>query len=223
MAPNQIMIVTSAGGAQAGSLIPHLLSSYDLRLVVFSQASVDRLRATYYHESGEVVQADLTEPSQCRSVLEGATACYHIGPSLHNHETEIGYNMIDAATFESQRPGSKFQHFVFSSVLNTQLRKMMNHDCKLYVEEYLMESTLNYTILQPSDFLDLPFQLSRFKGDNPVLHFHIPPHTKSSLTCLDDLSEAAAKVLPRRPKATTSRNIPLHQPRLSHTVTALNS
>lgn len=55
--------------------------------------------------------------------------------SFHPHETEIGYNVIDACVAASKESGSKFKHFVFSSVLCTQLRKLLNHDCKRYVEE----------------------------------------------------------------------------------------
>ena len=55
--------------------------------------------------------------------------------------------MIDAAKSHG------VSHFIYASVLHPCLRKLMNHDCKRYVEEYLIESGLPYTILQPSHFI----------------------------------------------------------------------
>jgi len=61
--------------------------------------------------------------------------------------------MIDAAV------SAQVQHCVYSSVLHPGLRKLISHDCKRYVEEYLIESSLPYAILQPSTFMDqLPIQ-----------------------------------------------------------------
>lgn len=101
-----------------------------------------------------MVKADMNNAADASRSLSGVTAIWHVGPSLHPHESEVGYTMIDAAVVESRRQGSNFQHFVYSSVLQTQLRKLMNHNAKRYVEEYLMEPGLNFTILQPSHFVD---------------------------------------------------------------------
>ena len=122
------MSVDHSSGKQAALLLPFLIPKWkNVRLAVNSDTSRDRMKNEY--SSAEIVQVDLTEPKECRNLLDGVTAVYHIGPSMHPHETEIGYNMIDAAVAQ----GRSFQHFVFSSVLNTQIRKMFNHDCKRYV------------------------------------------------------------------------------------------
>ena len=124
-----VILVTCASGKQAGFLLPFLVAKWkNLRLMVSSEASRQKLEQAY--PKAEVIQADLTEPKDCRNIMNGVTAVYHIGPPLHPHETEIGYNMIDAAAAQT---GSTFKQFVLSSVLNTQLRKLMNHDCKRYV------------------------------------------------------------------------------------------
>jgi uncharacterized protein YbjT (DUF2867 family) len=84
-----------------------------------------------------VVQADLYDGRDVAALLDGVAVMLHIGPSYHPHEAEIGYLMVDAAVREARR--GAFKHFVLSSVLNSQLRKMMNHDCKRYVEEYVVQ------------------------------------------------------------------------------------
>ncbi|KAJ5982620.1 hypothetical protein N7451_012720 [Penicillium sp. IBT 35674x] len=131
-------------------------------------------------------------------LLLGVTAIWHVGPSLHPHESEVGYTMIDAAVAESHRPGSNFQHFIYSSVLQTQLRKLMNHDAKRYVEEYLTESGLNFTILQPSSFLNGFFSMLTF-GDQPT--FMAPFDLQAFFFSIyEDYGEAAAKVFQEREK-----------------------
>ena len=142
---NDLILVTCASGKQAPYLLRHLQPKWKrLRLQASSDASVQCLKETY--PSAEVVQADMNNREQAAKLVEGVAAIWYVGPSFHPHETQMGYTMIDAAVAESQKPGSKFQHFVYSSVLQTQLRKLLNHDCKRYVEEYLMESGLNFTI-----------------------------------------------------------------------------
>ena len=123
-----LILVTCASGKQAGFLLPFLVKRWkNLRLAVNSQASHERVMKAY--PNAEVIRADLAEPKDCQRLLNGVTAVYHIGPSFHPHETEIGYHMIDAAVAQ----GGSLKHFVLSSVLNTQIRKLLNHDCKRYV------------------------------------------------------------------------------------------
>ena len=127
---------------------------------------------------------------------------YHIGPSFHPHETEMGYNVIDAAVAESKKPGSKFKHFVYSSVLNSQLSKMLNHDRKKYVEEYLMESGLKYTILQPGHFMDpwVKMLAAQVKEQNPVHHAMWDPDVSFSFLALRDMGAISTKVIMEREK-----------------------
>jgi len=193
MSTDDLIVITCASGRQNSFLIPRLIShpNTSLRLIVNSEKSHAKLSSQY--PSAEVIRADLIEPSSARALVHNATVFYHVGPPFHPHEAEIGYNAIDAAVFESKRPGNRFRHFIYSSVLNTQLRKLMNHDCKRYVEEYLIESGLNYTILQPTHFMDnLPYALMRDKGIFPAPY---DPDIEFSFLALRDLSEVAAKVI----------------------------
>ena len=126
-----------------------------LRLVAKTESSQERLPKV--HPNAEVVIADLATPIDCARALKDATCVYHIGPSFDPHEDAIGQNMIDAALQVKD-----LKHFIYSPVLNSQLRKLMNHDVKRYVEECLMESGLEYTILQPTQFMDI-FPLVKMK------------------------------------------------------------
>jgi len=195
-----IIVITCPSGKQSSHLIQRLYAVEDsfsfeftLRLAAHSEASVAKLTSTY--PRAEIKQTDLSDLSACIALLKDATAVYHVGPSFHSHEKEMGLNMIDAAVFESSRAGNNFQHFVFSSVLSTQHRSLMQHDLKSYVEERLMLSPINWTILQPTNFMDA-YPVALFaKQESPVMERLWDPKTANSLIALKDLAEAAERVL----------------------------
>ncbi|KAI1079166.1 putative nucleoside-diphosphate-sugar epimerase [Whalleya microplaca] len=197
---SEILVVTSPGGKQCTLLLPLLYNKgkFKLRLATHSESTTSRLRAAY--PDAEIRQTDLTSESACRSLLHGATAVYHVGPSFHSREEEIGKNMTDAAVVESQRPGNVFKHFVFSSVLGTQHRNLIQHDLKSRIEERLFLSPINWTVMQPTNFLDT-FPVAQLAAlDKPALEWMWNPIHPNSVIALRDLAEASAKVLNEREK-----------------------
>ena len=78
------------------------------------------------------------------------------------------------------------------------LKKMLHHDQRREVEEYLMESGLNYTILQPTHFM-FPFPSAPLLSqDKPVYEANWNPSVAFSFLALADLGEAGAIVLTER-------------------------
>lgn len=145
-----------------------------------------------------MIQADLYDYYAVRALFRGVTAVNCIGPTFHPHESECGFHAIDAALEERNSSNGRFKHFIYSSVLNTQLRKMMNHDCKRYVEEYLMESELPYAILKPCNILDT-FPIRDLVGQEDTV-YKAPwnPEIANSVLTLDDFAAATANVLEGR-------------------------
>lgn len=90
------------------------------------------------------------------------------------------------------------KHFIYSSVLHPSLRKLLNHDCKRYIEEALIESGLPYTILQPSHFMDL-FPIQKILSEEkPVYPARWDPDVPFCYTSLSDLAEASSKIFEQR-------------------------
>ncbi|KAH7052089.1 hypothetical protein B0J12DRAFT_660553 [Macrophomina phaseolina] len=107
--------------------------------------------------------------------------------------------MVDAATEEATN--GAFKHCVYSSVFSTQLRKMMHHDCKRYVEVNLMESDLNFTILQPTHFMDrFPVAMILSQSER-MYRANWNTNIPLFFMALQDLAEAAAKVIEERENA----------------------
>ena len=136
---------------------------------------------------GEVLVGDLAEPGFLARAMQGARCVYHVGPTLHPQERAIGFAAVDAAR------AAQVQHFVFSSVLHAIITDLLQHEIKRDVEEYLLASGLDFTILQPANYM-LPFRLK------PVFEDHVFRLTwsldrRQSMVDLEDVADAAALVL----------------------------
>ncbi|KXG47719.1 uncharacterized protein PGRI_015890 [Penicillium griseofulvum] len=160
-----------------------------------------RLSPKTTYPDAEIQTCDTSSLAECRKLLSNATSVYQVGPSLYSREMEIGTNMIDAAVAESQQPETNLKHFVYSSVLGTQHRNLMQHDHKSRIEERLLLSPLNFTILQPTNFMDIYSVAALAKLEEPSSE-HIwnlyNPYVANSLVALRDLAEAGARVLDER-------------------------
>ncbi|KAJ5458139.1 hypothetical protein N7475_009527 [Penicillium sp. IBT 31633x] len=197
----EMIVIICPGGRQCSPLIPLLYNNprFKLRLAAHTSKSAFDLQLQY--PEAEVRPCDISSRLDCSDILRDATSVYHVGPSLHSREAEIGINMVDAAVVESQKPNTKFKHFVYSSVLGTQHRNLMQHDHKSRVEERLLLSPLNFTILQPTNFMDVypVANLAQMETPSTECIWNIyNPHVANSLIALRDLAEVAARVLDER-------------------------
>lgn len=192
-----VIALTCASGKQCSRLIPLLYGKWkNIRLAVHTPSSEASLKKQY--PDAEIVCLDLTRSEDIQQFLTGVTTVLHIGPPFHPHEVGMGFLMIDAARREAQT--GVLKHFIYSSVLHPQLRKLMNHDCKRYVEEYLIESGLNYTIVQPSHLLDTFPVEQLLQQEEPVFHANYNPNVTFSFTILQDLADAFLTVIEEREK-----------------------
>ncbi len=180
-----MILVTAANGNQGRLLLPRLLAAgLPVRACVQSPASADRLRAMGVKD---VVLGDITDASVMAKALQGIEKVYHVGPTLHPREREMGLAMIDAA-----RAGG-VRHFVFSSVLHAITTALVQHEIKRDIEEHLVGSGLEYTILQPSNYM-LPLKL-RPVFERGVFELSWSLDRRQSMVDLGDLADVAVKVL----------------------------
>lgn len=180
-----MLLITAANGNQGKLLVPKLLAAgIPFRACVQSESSAARLRGMGVTD---ILQGDLTDPAVLERAMQGVRTVYHIGPVLHPKEREMGKLAIDMAK------AAGVEHFVFSSVLHAITTDLVQHEIKRDVEEHLLSSGLEFTILQPSNYM-LPLKLK------PVFREHVfrlswSLERRQSLVDLDDVTDVAFKVM----------------------------
>ena len=180
-----MILVTAANGNQGKLLTAKLLAARQpVRACVRSESSAQALRAAGV---SEVIVGDITEPDVLARAIRGVDKVYHVGPTVHPREREMGFAMVDAAHAEGVR------HFVFSSVLHAITTALVQHEIKRDVEEHLLSSGLEFTILQPSNYM-LPLKL-RPVFEAGVFRLSWSLHRLQSLVDLGDVTDVAVKVL----------------------------
>ena len=95
--------------------------------------------------------------------------------------------VIEAA----ERAGVK--HLVFSSVLHAIEDRLIQHRSKLAIEQRIIVSKLNWTILQPTNYMLPAWSYPVFKTE--VFRLWWSLDRRQSLIVLDDYAEVAAKVI----------------------------
>ncbi len=180
-----MILVTSANGNQGKRLVPKLLAAgHKIRASVQSQASADHLRGLGVED---VVMGDLADPAVVARAVQGVERVYHIGPTVHPDERAMGFAMIDAAR------AANVGHFVFSSVLHAIATDLIQHEIKRDQEEHLLSSGLEFTILQPTNYM-LPHRVwPVFAGEPFRLAWSLD--RRQSMVDLEDITDVAALVL----------------------------
>jgi uncharacterized protein YbjT (DUF2867 family) len=119
--------------------------------------------------------------------MENVHTVFHVGPPMALHEVYVGVSVIQAA----EKAGVK--HFIFSSVLHPIRSKLLNHDVKRQVEEYLIESPLNWTILQPTHFMQNTNPAQAVKTGELYVAYN--PYNEMGFIDLRDLGQVTKRII----------------------------
>jgi len=179
-------VVVGAAG-QSGTLLLSALRPVNahVRAVVHSVAGAERAAAA---GADEVVQAELANPASVRAAFEGVDAVYMIPPPFDPDEHTFAVTALRAA----ERAGAT--RFVYVSVLHPHTPALRHHLRKAEAEARVRESSLIWTILQPSMYAQ---QVYSTFGSGPSGTVRVPFDPAASFSVIDlrDLSEIAVRVL----------------------------
>lgn len=137
----------------------------------------------------DVQVGDLRRDDDVRHALRGVRAVYLICPNMCPDELDLARRVMRWAT------ASGVEHLVYHSVLHPQTETMPHHWQKLQVEEALLQSSLSWTILRPSAYLqNVLATWSQVVGEGV---YAVPYGDGGGLTMVDleDVAAAAARVL----------------------------
>lgn len=139
------ILVTSSTGLTGKAIVKRLSTDgAKVRAMIHSASRHDNMIAL---GAAETVIATIENQEDLRRAMTGMDAVVYICPTAHPKEAEIGKIAIDTAS----ELGIK--RFIYQSVLNSIEPQLPHHRQKLQVEQYLLESHLNYSILRPAAFM----------------------------------------------------------------------
>lgn len=140
--PNgKTVLVVGASGRSGGYVATELARrGITVRALVRNETAPQAVRA---NGASEIANGDLRDAGSLDDALKGVHGVYHVGPPFVADESALGVAMVDAAK------RARIGKFVFSSVIHP-ANGLANHASKLPVEEALLRSGLDYTILYPA-------------------------------------------------------------------------
>ena len=185
------VLVTSSTGL-TGKAITKALSQAGAIVIamVHSESHIQEMKDL---GASEVVIADVTNTEDLRKAMSNVDAVYYICPTAYPEEGKIGQLAINAAK------EVHLKKFVYQSVLHSIEPSLIHHRQKLMVEQTLINSGLNYVILQPA-----PFMQNILMTHDELLKSHIFVqkffHDKNStnrinLIDVNDFAEAATRTI----------------------------
>jgi uncharacterized protein YbjT (DUF2867 family) len=182
-----MILVTGAGGKTGVAVLKALVArGATVRALVRSTPHRAALKVIGVHD---VVLGEMDDPHAWSQAVRGTDAVYHICPNVSPNELSFANALVAAAVKQGLR------RFVYHSVLHPQIEAMPHHWAKLRVEEMLLRSGLDVTILQPTAYMQNSLaEWDRMVGDG-IYRVPYPIETKLSLVDLNDVAEAAALVL----------------------------
>ncbi len=137
------VLCVGASGAKAGLVVPQL-SKRGVYVRGMIENDSDR-QAVLDRGASEAVVGNLTEAAFVEEAVKGMDAVFYISPNAVQQEAEIGKMVVDI----SKRAGVR--RFVFSSIF-APILSIPIHAAKAAIEEAILRSGLQYTILQPAMF-----------------------------------------------------------------------
>jgi NAD(P)H dehydrogenase (quinone) len=182
-----MILVTGAAGKTGLAVIKALAArGAGVRALVRRAEQVVEVAA---QGASEVVLGGFDDAAALARAVRGATAIYHISPNVSPHEISYAQAVVAAAEAAGVR------RFVYHSVLHPQIEAMPHHWAKLRVEEMLLGSGLDVTILQPTAYMQNILGGWRSIIDAGLYCVPYPVDTRISLVDLRDVAEAAALAL----------------------------
>lgn len=138
------ILAVGAAGPFAGLVVPELAKRGAIvRGLIQHEAQGEAVRK---NGASEIAVGDLADPASIKAALKGVDAVFYIAPAFIANEAEIGRSMVEAAKQAGVR------RFVFSSVIDPVISALVNHSAKAPVEEAIIESGMEYALLQPTLF-----------------------------------------------------------------------
>ncbi len=182
-----ILVTGATGKTGLGVIRAAANKGFKIRAFVHNEE-----KASFVRQVGitEAVFGNLLDPISLSKAIKGIEAIYLICPNVHPMESEMVRNLIEVAKT------AHVNRVIYHSVLFPQIEAMPHHWNKMRAEELLIQSGLEFTILQPASYMQnvLPYWDAVKQGE------YRAPYSVNSIFSpvdLEDVAEVACQVLMR--------------------------
>jgi NAD(P)H dehydrogenase (quinone) len=183
----KMILVTCAAGKTGKAIVEAIVKTgQDVRAMVRSGSSLEGVKAAGV---AEAITGDLAVPEDVLRAADGVDVVYYIAPNMDPNERLNGDNIIAACQ------STNVSRLVFHSVLHTQLEALPHHWERHFVEQSILNSKLAFTILQVGSYMQNMLPAWSKMAETGVHRMAYDIDAPMSLVDLDDVSEAAVKVL----------------------------
>lgn len=184
-----MILITGASG-QVGCAVIRALSKagIDTKAFIHSASNTEKVKAA---GATEVFVGDMSKEKDLKDAFRGVDTVYFICSAANPNEDEIGELMIQVA----KKMGNIY--FVYHSVLHSVLQDMPHHKRKLHTEQLVVDSGLDFAVIQPAVFMQMlmPAVKSIQSGGPMLQKFFTSDDTQISLVDMEDFAHAAAEIL----------------------------
>ena len=182
-----MILITGASGKTGQAVTRSILGKGEkVRVFLHRPEQVSRMQSIGVHDA---IAGDMRDRNAMDGALNGVRAVYHICSAVNPDESAIGREVIAAAL------SAGVDHFVYHSVLHPQLEALPHHRQKLRVEEHLIESGMQYTVMQPAIYMQKVLEFWERIVQQGVYAAPYGIRAHLSMVDLEDVAEAASIVL----------------------------
>lgn len=181
------VLVTGASG-RTGRRVVSALAKTELEVRAF----IRRAEVTTEMEAlgaNQIALGDLFDADSLADAISGCGQVLHICPPMHPKEAELARTVTDLC----QRHG--VGRLVLYSVLHPLATEVPHHGHKLAAEQYLVNSGLPYTILQPARYMQHLTPIWNRVLETGIHDMPFSIESRFSVVDLGDLADAVAIVL----------------------------
>lgn len=185
------ILVTSSTGLTGKAVVSALSSKgIEARAMLHSPRRADEMLGL---GASQTVVGDIGSFKDLISAMKGIDGVYYICPTAREDEGEIGKLAIEAAKEAGIR------RFIYQSVLHPIEPELPHHRQKLEVERALVDSGLNYTIVQPAPFMQNILNAKAALIDKSVFiqKFFINKDSSNRINLIDaqDFGQCVAEII----------------------------
>lgn len=184
------VLVTSSTGLTGKAIVKALADkgAY-VRAMVHSETHANDMLSL---GAKETVVASIENETDMAAAVSDMDTVIYICPTAHPEEGRIGCMAADIAANKG------IKRFVYQSVHNSIEPQLSHHRQKLMVEQHLLESELNYSILRPAAFMQNILAASGLIREKHEFaqRFYTSPESKNLINLIDveDYAAIAAEV-----------------------------